>query len=483
MALCGTLAAPEAGAARGTGGGPSISFHAPREAQIGARVTAQGRVARLDGRATIQVQLRRNGKWRTIARLVSGNGRFTIALRLPKQGVAVVLRGAVVVGGHRLAVSAPDRVSLATPARKRKQPAPTPPPATSSDAPPTASPAPPSPPADPEPPVELGPEPSIKPSSTSLYWGAWIDPGPRDQPAPVNLARIDAFEYMVGKRPSILESYSAFFKCDDGSGGACSGEYGFPEEQLETIRQRGAIPLFTWASESSSGQVEQSNFQLADVAAGKWDTYIRRWAEAARAWSHPFFLRFNWEMNGNWYPWGLGVNGNQPGDYIAAWQHVHRIFTDIGATNATWVWCPFVGPRPTRPFYPGDEYVDWTCLDGYNRVIPEQVGWRSFSQIFKPSYKEITEEIAPTKPMLIAETASAEKEAPPGQSKAQWIEAMFAALPVEFPAVRGLLWFNYEEDEKTWPLETSPGSEDAFAAGIANPLYLAGSETGPLTLP
>ena len=43
--------------------------------------------------------------------------------------------------------------------------------------------------------------------------------------------------------------------------------------------------------------------------------------------------------------------------------------------------------------YPGDEYVDWTCLDGYNwgpTATPPR-NWRSFSYLFGPSYKQITE--------------------------------------------------------------------------------------------
>ena len=80
------------------------------------------------------------------------------------------------------------------------------------------------------------------------------------------------------------------------------------------------------------------------MIAGTHDAYIREFAEDARDWGHPFFLRFNWEMNGNWFPWSEGVNGNQPGEYVAAWRHVHDIFTEVGATNATWVWCPNVDP-------------------------------------------------------------------------------------------------------------------------------------------
>ena len=47
----------------------------------------------------------------------------------------------------------------------------------------------------------------------------------------------------------------------------------------------------------------------------------------AQEWGHPFFLRFDWEMNGFWFPWSEGVNGNKPGEFVAAWRHVHDIFT------------------------------------------------------------------------------------------------------------------------------------------------------------
>jgi beta-mannanase len=50
-------------------------------------------------------------------------------------------------------------------------------------------------------------------------------------------------------------------------------------------------------------------------------------------------------MNGTWSPWAVGVNGNTAAHYVAAWRHVHRIFTKVGATNATWVWCPNVDPN------------------------------------------------------------------------------------------------------------------------------------------
>ena len=116
---------------------------------------------------------------------------------------------------------------------------------------------------------------------------------------------------------------------------------------MNSIRSHGAIPFYSWGSQSIPvpSNLSEPNFQLSDVIEGHHDAYIRKFAEAAKAWGHPFFLRFNWEMNGGWFAWAEGVNGNKAGEYVAAWRHVHDIFTQVGATNATWVWCPNVDPE------------------------------------------------------------------------------------------------------------------------------------------
>ena len=476
MALLLTLSiGVEASSALAASDGTQVSLSVPAEAQAGARVVAQGRVAGLEGRGSIQAQSLRNGSWRAVARLEAEDGRFRLPLRLPSGGKAVTLRVVVLLDGHRVATSPTRRVRLAQPHSAPTAPISVrlPNPATSTPA--QAAIAPPS--VEPVPPPE--PEPPIEPPD-SLYWGAWINPGTTAQPAPINATKVSEFEDLAGKPLSVLESYSAFAVC---SGGSCSSFYDFPAAQLNQIRSYGAVPLFTWASESSSGELSQPNFQLADIIDGDWDGYITQWATEAREWGHPFFLRFDWEMNGNWYPWSESVNGNQPGEYAEAWRHVHDIFSAVGATNATWVWCPFVNPNgnlpPIADLYPGDEYVDWTGLDGYNHGTSKGAQWRSFSFLFGPQYKEITETIAPGKPMLIPEVASAEQ----GGSKAEWITNMFEKVPADFPAVRGLLWFDYEENGYGYPLELSPAAASAFAAAVADPRYLANTLGGLATSP
>ena len=72
----------------------------------------------------------------------------------------------------------------------------------------------------------------------------------------------------------------------------------------------------------------------------------------------------------------------------------------------TWVWCPNIESAATTPFeqlYPGDAYVDWTCLDGYNNARRAA----SFARLFGASYDHLLR-IAPTKPIMIGEIGSME---------------------------------------------------------------------------
>jgi hypothetical protein len=299
-----------------------------------------------------------------------------------------------------------------------------------------------------------------------VYWGAWIGSQLTGTAAPWDMNAVSKFEGITGKRLSLVEFASPFANCSSG----CTF-YPFPWTPFNDIRAHGAIPFLSWSSDGSGG-VNQPDFQLSDVISGRYDSFIHSFAAKAKSWGHPFFLRFDWEMNGNWFPWAEGVNGNRGGQYVKAWRHVHRIFTSVGARNATWVWCPLVEPsnttRKLRHLYPGKRYVDWTCLDGYNwgptPVNPHP--WRSFNSIFKTDYHSVVRRIARNKPMVLAELGSNSR----GGNKAAWIRQMFRVLP-HYGKVRGLIWFDVFDRGIDWPLETSRKAARAFKRGIGRSRY------------
>ena len=308
-----------------------------------------------------------------------------------------------------------------------------------------------------------------------LYWGATIGSHLTGEQAPWDMGAVTKFEEDAQKSASMVQFFQPFAQCNPN----CSF-YDFPTEPMEGIRAHGSIPVLSWSSQSIPSSLNEPDFQLADVIEGRYDDFIREFATEARDWGHPFFLRFDWEMNGNWFPWGEGVNGNVPGQFVAAWRHVHDIFAAVGATNVTWTWCPFVDPsgslQKLASLYPGDAYVDWTGLDGYNwgtnPASPR--GWKSFDQLFSRSYGEIAEGIAPSKPMMLGEFGSTEQ----GGSKAEWIRDALGRIPSEYPQIRAALWFDKFDDGMDWPIETSSSATQAFAEGIQQPLYVGASYAG-----
>ncbi len=314
----------------------------------------------------------------------------------------------------------------------------------------------------------------------SIYWGAAVGDQLTGDEAPWDMRAATKLEGMLGKSMSLIHFMASFSHC---SSSGCS-YYRFPAEEMQTIRNHGAIPFFSWSSQSIPSRLVEPDFELSDVIEGRYDDFIRQWAREARRWGHPFFLRFNWEMNGDWFPWAEGVNGNRPGESVAAWRHVHDIFGEVGATNATWVWCPNVDIgddlRGLASLYPGDSYVDWSGLDGYNSGANpgKDDHWRSFDEIYGRTYRELTQKIAPGKPIAIGEIASSEQ----GGSKARWIREMLGALPARYPRIRALVWLDKFEGELDWPIETSPSAVAAFAAGLRNPAY-AGARFGSYSAP
>ena len=308
----------------------------------------------------------------------------------------------------------------------------------------------------------------------ALYWGAWIGSQLTGGEAPWSYEAVTRFEQLTGKGISLVSFASPFADC---AAQPCS-EYPFPRAPFAAIRSHGAIPFFSWSSASLPVSPIEPAYSLRAVSEGRFDAYITRWATAARRWGHPFFLRFDWEMNSSSFPWSLQSNGGDPGLFVAAWRHVHGIFARVGARNATWVWCPNADPEhdpgALAALYPGAAYVDWTCLDGYNTASP----WRSFASIFGADYAAISRQIAPGKPMIVGETASTEQRG----DKAAWIAGMFESLS-SMPAIRGLIWFDRLAGGADWPAESSPASLQAFSRGVREARFAGQQLRRPRRLP
>jgi hypothetical protein len=309
----------------------------------------------------------------------------------------------------------------------------------------------------------------------AIYWGASMGG------VPWNMARLTAWESTVanGKGVSVVHWWHDW---GNGDGSA----HAFEAKVLDAVRMHGSIPMITW---NPRGGPDPARWRLAAIINGTHDAYIRQYATAVKNWGYPIFIRLMHEMNGDWnYEWQELQNGNRRGEYVPAYRHVVDIFRAVGANNVSFVWCPnIVEPTSDWPslasLYPGDGYVDWTALDGYNWGATQRWGWWSFDRLFNYSYNVILK-LAPSKPVMIAEFGTVEV----GGDKAAWIaDALGTQLPGRYPRVRAAIYANYDGDgAMDWYIETSQASINAWKAQITGSYYLRngyGSTTGKPPVP
>lgn len=296
------------------------------------------------------------------------------------------------------------------------------------------------------------------PAAASMYFGATISGESYGQKgnAPNNVEAWDLFERHAGRKVAIL---------NQGHGWGS-----FDKAEMDATHARGAIPLVTMGL--------GKEVTLDDVAAGSEDAAIKKWAQGAKAWGHPFFFSPWWEMNGGWYAWGRSES------FIAAWRRFHDIVAAEGATNVTWTWTvnsiwsdPLSDPRP---YYPGDAYVDWAGLDSYNwgRNPAQPDKWLTPEQTVTPTL-ELMRDVAPTKPVVIVENASSEY----GGNKTEYIREMLTTYLPHHPEIGAYLWFNWPfpkgEKRADWPIETSAPAQQMFRKAIGSSVFVP----GPVALP
>ncbi len=235
----------------------------------------------------------------------------------------------------------------------------------------------------------------------------------------------------------------------------------FPKFPIDIIAKRGATTIVSLELWSWHGG--RSGSYLPKINDGSYDKFLREWAIAAKADGRRVLLRFGFEFNGDWFTWSL-----KPKDYVKAWRRAHGIFREIGANNVEWVWAPNVVSCPNTPennmhlYYPGDEYVDWVGVDGYNFGDHHDKWhqWQSFDDVFAKTLREF-EVHYPGKPVMLAEFGCASGNT---KQRASWIRDAHKALEA-YPQVKAAIWFNLDkrrENEPNWYLTSTDQSLQAF---------------------
>jgi len=300
------------------------------------------------------------------------------------------------------------------------------------------------------------------------------------QQAPFNWATFDATSVSVGAQPTVVGYFSGW-------------DEGYRSEAVTRAWAHGSMPMMTWESrpiDAKNGVTAAPEYSLPKIIDGSFDAYLHQYAKDVVATGLPVAIRFDHEMNSVWYPWaeddgkGGSVNGNNPGDYVKMWHHVHDVFEAEGANQyALWVWAPNIinnltathqAPEYLASMYPGDDYVDWVGLSGYLRP-PTSTDTKNnftFDYTFGRSLAQLRQLTG--KPIVLAEVGATET----GGHKVAWITSLFAALSKpENNDIIGVSWFNLavssfvsgELGTNDWRIDSRPESLAAFSAGLSNP--------------
>jgi Glycosyl hydrolase family 26 len=236
------------------------------------------------------------------------------------------------------------------------------------------------------------------------------------------------------------------------------------DTQLSNIWDNHNVPMISWEPYLCSPGQTPADVEVR-AAKGVYDPYFDRWTARLKRFlsgsdgvypsgdDRRVYLRMGHEMNGDWYPWGAALGHNAPSDYVSMWKHVKGLFDGQGLdpTHVQWVWCvnhTDNGGFAAERFYPGDTYVDWVAIDGYN--WGETQSWSDWTPPAAVYDTMITRLRAVTsKPLATPEYASTSSTVGGASvaTKSQWITAVLQYARAK--DVRLVAWFN-EDKETDW---------------------------------
>lgn len=305
------------------------------------------------------------------------------------------------------------------------------------------------------PPIKTEEPVTTAPPAGQVYLGATIGAsvfGETENP-PWNMKPLEKFEADSGHRVNILQVHQEWGKVET--------------SVLQRVRSHGSVPMLI---------TEFAN--LKSITNGSQDAKIKAMSASIAAYGGPVLLRWDWEMNGDWYAWG---GQSQAAEWVAAYRHLHDTLT---AANVSWVWNPNVYypnvaagkgvPANPTAWWPGSQYVDWMGMDGYS------YGTESFSTVFGPTY-ELFQKLAPEKPIILPEWAASNDDG----RKAAYIKEAFEKVPTRYPAIKAMVYYNDTlGGGMDWPLEELAAAGSAYRlASSASYFSAAPNLEGKLSIP
>ncbi|KAG5186950.1 glycoside hydrolase superfamily [Tribonema minus] len=254
--------------------------------------------------------------------------------------------------------------------------------------------------------------------------------------------------------------------------GTREGQYGVKVDSL-LMFQKVTDLHFDWvATEMNRGHTVQLVLEffgtsLKDIAAGGSDGVLSDFANKAKTDGRQFYIRPLHEFNGDWYPWGIYVDGTLHtdllSDFKAAYKHIVTIFRNAKAPVQFQQGYNNSNPRddktPFKNFYVGDDYVDMVCFSLYNFAGIPNHSSGTFTKLAGDFYNQMT--LATSKDLCISEMSTTSY----GVDKPAWIKDTWSSIANQFTRITTVNWFLENKPDGNWDLNNGP-EQQAWINGL-----------------
>ncbi len=206
----------------------------------------------------------------------------------------------------------------------------------------------------------------------------------------------------------------------------------------------------------------------------------------------PIYLRIGAEVN-------IWVNTCSPSEFKSVFRTVADKMRGLSNISIVWSvahtskWKSASWPYSAHDFYPGDEYVDWVGVNCYANKYFEGKTWsdaEKFNEVcFKSGYnsdpvlmiKEIVDTYGDRKPIMISECGSAYRTTGSiNQNHDEWaaqqLRRMFAFIPMVYPQVKLMAYFNQSMSNEVnkYALDGSSALQSAYNEAVKAPWFIHG---------
>ena len=292
--------------------------------------------------------------------------------------------------------------------------------------------------------------------------GAWLSIWPRtrsDGTVSTDLyGNMQSLEGRLGERIDLVSRYYGWTQLP-------------PDGTDAKLRDSGHVLLIDLRARNFS---TNTYVQWRDIAAGKYDDYLRTVGGRLRDFRTPVFFSFNQEPEQELEK-GTQVAGTQT-EFAAAYRHVHDVVEGTGAHNVVWVWwiMGYTGYNSWySTLYPGDRYVDWISYDPYDFNRCHNTGYETASQSVLP-FLDWLGRSGPGKgkPVMLSEFGSN------GTARGGWYRELGTVVK-RAPRIKAIISFNSNPGGCDTRVTASADNWQGFASIAADPYFSQAAPSGP----